>query len=453
MDNKQLAIIAVVAVVIIAIAAAFVVTGGSKDKDSGSDGYEYKFEFNQDVRFAVFGNVNGDDDIDQKDMDLLKDIVDGKVLFDKTKNAYADVNNDGVIDKKDIDALQKILDHEETTLYYWNVAAEVASIEWPLDKDKLKIAVHHMYPMDALAILGDYDKVVGVTQSAFGNSIVAEDRYPGIGTKIQNIGTPKDSPEKLASCGANLFITHASADYSKVQTLIDNGLDLQIIMLPMISAKSDIVSQYGGLLILGFILDDMEAAHKYVDWADGIEKKVADGVAKLNVDTQTFITPFISSSDNGTSIKLDTISPSGSIAGDVNTLMKLPMRSVNLVANGCPVVSLEWVYTVNPDVIFIIQFQNGSKTVEDVRNDLNEKAKIFENTDAYKNKQVYGVNFYNIANYFGISQLLLLASHIWPDVFSEEEGWEAMQYCYDNFSLYTDPDVKNMGNAQPYKMD
>jgi ABC-type Fe3+-hydroxamate transport system substrate-binding protein len=302
--------------------------------------------------------------------------------------------------------------------------------------------------------LGEYDKIIGTTQQAFSNSITAEDRYPGVGTKIANVGEPnKGSPETLAASGANLFIAPWYNDYSKLETLIKNGLDMQIIMLPITKVSADYVDQYGSLLILGFILDDMDKAHKYLDWADGIEKKVADGVAQLE-KKYTFISPFLSLSDSGATISLDSPYTNGSAPGDVYTLSKLPMRSVNLVVDsGCPDVSLEWVYTVNPDVIFIIQFQNGTKTVADVKEDFDKKAEVFKMTGAYTNKQIYGVNYYNIANYYGISQLLLMASYIWPDIFNEEEGWQTMQYCYENFSMYSNPDVKNMGNAQPYKMD
>lgn len=423
-------------------------------KDSTPTGYKYDFEYTDSIRLAVFGNVNGDDDIDQKDMTALKQILNGEVLFDKKKNAYADVNADGMIDSKDIDSLQKILNKEKTTLYYWDVEPKIASIQWPIDKANLKIATHHIYPIDALIILGEYDKIIGTTQQSFSNSITAEDRYPGIDSKIANVGEPnKGSPETLAASGANLFIAPWYNDYSKLETLIKNGLDMQIIMLPITKVSADYVDQYGSLLILGFILDDMDKAHKYLDWADGIEKKVADGVAQLD-KKYTFISPFLSLSDSGATISLDSPYTNGSAPGDVYTLSKLPMRSVNLVVDsGCPDVSLEWVYSVNPDVIFIIQFQNGTKTVADVKKDFDSKAEVFKMTGAYANKQIYGVNYYNIANYYGIPQLLLMASYIWPDIFSEEEGWQAMQYCYENFSMYSNPDVKNMGNAQPYKMD
>lgn len=463
-DKKVIIAVAVVVVIVIIAAAAVALSGDDDDKDSNNSNnggtttddnkrsFSYQFQYTDEVRLAVFGNVNGDDDINQDDLTLLQNIVDGKVLFDKTMNAYADVNADGVIDSKDIDALQKILNHEKTTLYYWDVEPKIASIQWPIDKDNLKIATHHIYPIDALIILGEYNKIIGTTNQSFGNSITAEDRYPGIGTKIVNIGEPnKGSPEKLAESGANLYIAPWYNDYSKLQTLINNGLDMQIIMLPITTTSAKFVDQYGSLLILGFILDDMDNAHKYIDWADGIEKKVAEGVAHLT-QQYTFISPFLSISEDSTSISLDCPSPDGSAPGDVYTLSKLPMRSVNIVDTGCPSVSLEWVYTVNPDVIFIIQFQNGSHSVDDVQSDFNKKAEVFKNTDAYAKKQIYGVNYYNIANYFGIPQLMLLASYIWPDIFSEEEGWEAMQYCYENFSMYSNPDVKNMGNAQPYKM-
>lgn len=455
MDNKILMIVlAIVAIVAVGGATVMMSNSDSNNNDEDIDNsYSYEFKYSDDVRFAVFGNVNGDDNIDEKDMVALKNILNGECLFDKTINAYADVNADGKIDKSDITALQKILNKEPTTLYYWDVEPKIASIEWPIDKTDLKIATHHVYPIDALIILGEYDNIIGTTDQSFRNSICAEDRYPGMGKTISNIGEPnKGSPEKLAASGANLFITPWYNDYSKLQTLIDNGLDMQIIMLPITRVSADYVDMYGALLTLGFILDDMDAAHKYLDWADAIEKKVADGVSKLD-ETYTFISPMVSVKDGSPSISLDASHSDGSTMGDVYTLCKLPMHEVNLIAaSGCPKVSLEWVYTVDPDVMFLIMFHNGEHSVDDVQKDFIKKAEVMNKTRAYEEKQIYGVNYYNIANYYGIPQLLLMASFIWPDIFSEEDGWEAMQYCYDNFSMYDNPDVKKMGNAQPYKL-
>ena len=61
------------------------------------------------------------------------------------------------------------------------------------------------------------------------------------------------------------------------------------------------------------------------------------------------------------------------------------------------------------------------------------------------------MNYYNIASCAGASELVLLSSYIWPSLFDEKVGWDYLQYYYDHFTMYDNADVKNMGNAIPFR--
>ena len=53
------------------------------------------------------GDVNTDGTIDEKDLQLLKDYLDGKVTFTSDNEKTADYNGDGSIDNKDVEELEK----------------------------------------------------------------------------------------------------------------------------------------------------------------------------------------------------------------------------------------------------------------------------------------------------------------------------------------------------------
>lgn len=455
MDNRTaIAAVAVVAVVIVIGCAAYFMLQDNGNNDGGDDSHSGEsipvtFEFNNEIRLAIFGNANGDDYLDQKDVDLLQSIIDGEIEYDPVQNCFADTNADGQLDQSDVDLLQKFVNKEEGTMHYYDAGQNIASIQYPLDGS---IAVYHVYPLDACIILGLYDDVVGMSNQGFLNSIGKDPaRYPGIGTTIKNIGTPHEDCEALISSGANVYIVPWDFDNSNIKTIVDaSGLDLQIVQLPMSSNGPDIVDQYGSLLMLGVMFQKEDRAYEYIEMIDGIQETITEGVSQIS-DRYTFITPF--TGDSNTEVSLDTSFTNGSMPGDVYTISKLPMDSVNLVVDsGCPTVSIEWVIATDPDVIFVILFDDYTHSVEDVQKELDEAAELFKDTTAYKNGMIFGVNYYNIANYAGIPTLPLLASMIWPDLFDEEESIQLLQEYYEKYTAYENPDVTQMGNALVYQM-
>ncbi len=453
MDSKTLyAIIGVVAIVAI-IGGALLVAGnpGNSNNDDLQEDGKVTFKFNNEIRLAVFGNADGNDHLDQNDIKTLEDIISGKQKYDSKKNCFADTNADGYLNNEDVILLKKLVNKEECELYYYNAASEVAKINYPLVG---KIATHHVYPLDACIILGIYDDVVGMSNQGFSNSVGRDaNRYPGIGTSIANIGTPHEDPQAFLSSGADILLSPWDADYSKLETIIKSGnLDTQIVKLPMSKNSAETVDQYASLLMLGVMTQKEEAAHKYIDYIDEIQKYINEKVSTMD-EKYTFITPFTSTKDGQTTIKLDSPYTNGSAPGDVYTISKLPMESANLVVDsGCPEVSLEWVYAQNPDAIFIIMFHDSSYTIDDIQKNFEQSAKVFEQTEAYKNGKVYGVNYYNIANYCGIPQLAVLAEYIWPELFDEEKCWNYLTQYFEEFTAYTDTSLEKLGSSIPYKL-
>ena len=64
--------VAVVAIVVIAGIGAVIALGG---EDGGKS---YGASLNQDSRLTIFGNANGDDYLDQRDVDAVKAIISGE---------------------------------------------------------------------------------------------------------------------------------------------------------------------------------------------------------------------------------------------------------------------------------------------------------------------------------------------------------------------------------------
>ena len=225
-------------------------------------------------------------------------------------------------------------------------------------------------------------------------------------------------------------------------------MNIQIVRLCMSQYYTTCADLYGSILMLGVMFQKEAEAEEFVAFADELLAYVND--SQKDLSSLTFISGY-DVTESG--LELDSSLTNGNAMGDVYTISKLPMVDVNVKeeSNYCPDVTMEWVLATNPDTIFVITFHTYAWTVQQHQDEINELAEYFKGTSAYDNGRIYSVNYYNIANYGGIPQLALLASYIWPDSFSEEVGWEYLQKYYDTWTKYANPDVTEMGNAQPYK--
>ena len=449
MNTNFIIVIAVVAILVGGGATYLITNSNDEDKEIVYDG---------NTRFAIYGNVNCDDYIDSKDVEIVKQLASDEIEFDKTKHRYADANTDGTIDDKDVEIVEKLADKQATTLHYVGLGG-VKSINYPLTGT---IASHHVYPLDALIILGLYDKVVGMTQQGFNNTVGKDTaRFPGVGTRIVNIGDAANDPEKLVATGAKSIIFGNDRNTTNLENFIRDtpSLDLQIVYLPMSMYYPDTPDLMGSILMLGFMYQAEERAHEYIDFVDGIQKDITDKAKDIATDL-TYMTPLLWSSGDEDAeldpneIEFDVIFDDGSMYGDVYTINKLLMRSVNPIgpAGEYFYSDLEKIIDTDPDTIFVIGFNTSKATPQQVQKNLDSAAKVLKDTDAYKNGRIYGVNYYNIANYAGVPTLPLLASFIWPDVFDRDDALDTLKEYYKEFTLYGDKDITTMGYCLAFQM-
>ena len=109
MNTNFIIVIAVVAILVGGGATYLITNSNDEDKEIVYDG---------NTRFAIYGNVNCDDYIDSKDVEIVKQLASDEIEFDKTKHRYADANTDGTIDDKDVEIVEKLADKQATTLHY-----------------------------------------------------------------------------------------------------------------------------------------------------------------------------------------------------------------------------------------------------------------------------------------------------------------------------------------------
>lgn len=157
LNTKAVVAVLVVAVIVVAGIGYYALSngGGGGDDPSTGDGVT-------DCHLWVYGNVNGDDYIDQNDIDLLERIIAGEaeevliVAYDgysatgvSQKISLADANMDGVLDEKDVQYIRDTISYmerysaavnngtldsfdEEFTLHYNNCDNVASTVHLPV---------------------------------------------------------------------------------------------------------------------------------------------------------------------------------------------------------------------------------------------------------------------------------------------------------------------------------
>lgn len=103
MDKKQIAVVIVVVIILIAAVSAIVATGGDKNKSSAT--LELLDE-NFSPTLEVYGNVNEDLVIDEKDVEVLENALKNGTA---SSLRLADANGNGKVDQKDVEYIKQII--------------------------------------------------------------------------------------------------------------------------------------------------------------------------------------------------------------------------------------------------------------------------------------------------------------------------------------------------------
>ena len=274
MDNKVIAVIVVVVLVAAGATGVFILT--KMDKDSG-DAYTIA------GALQVYGNADGDYKIDNSDVKLIQEIIDGnKSLSDYP---YADADRNGAVDQADVDLTNKIINKESCTVNVvstHSVESYVVSVKWPVTS-AIANGSANMLLMYSYAHIEDKIHGICYSSSSPPNSALFP-KFVGmtqIGTSTTKINldtvadVQKDHQVTLMLCDRT-----ASTLKTEEPKLVEMGIDVVRLNAACVEAK-DFQTQ---LLMIGFLFDSETACREIADWTEKTMKEIDDKLATLSAD-------------------------------------------------------------------------------------------------------------------------------------------------------------------------
>ncbi len=381
--------------------------------------------FAADFTLNIFGNANMDYIIDERDIAYIEDIIGGS----KEPTDLADADGDGNIDAHDAKMVSQIINGTEDHLRYINMNGEVAQVRHPLNK----IIIIYDSPAEVIRVLGAQDKVVGV------DSLIQEyPRYLSEFMDTPSIGSRNDCDvEKILELGPDAVIAHTAGSWGcpDLESKIEGkGIDVVRLGTPSDTTPS--------LMILAYMLDEVENATDYLKWQDNLLETVTERVANIPADKRPKV--FISMPGNITANRNTGYSKAVELAGGVNIAADVISGWENMY----PELDVEWVLKENPDVILGTATEGGYET-DDEKVLVNRYEEIeniigIKNTNAGKGNRIYVVHASFFQGPDSPLGVLYFAKWLYPDLFEDLNPQTAHQEYLDKFQ-HIDYDLNEQG--------
>jgi len=230
-----------------------------------------------DYTLGIFGNANMDNTIDEKDVEYVQSIIDGK--GDRTE--LADANNDSKIDEGDITQIESIIAGNEKTLTFKDDLNNSVTIKKPIERIAL---LHRLAGCQVMQLLNLEDKVVCVPQYVSDNKEIF--------SKLSQVRSYGDlwSPDWEV-------ITDSTPDTVFTYVYVDKGVYKESVIKDQTAkvAGTQIVAlcvMYcdrlpENMMKLGYIFNRKAEAQKFIDWYDGVNNMFKSKTQGLSADQKT----------------------------------------------------------------------------------------------------------------------------------------------------------------------
>lgn len=445
---KVFQIIIILAVAVIAVAAAAIIV---IDNDDDSDNSKEVTEIVTDDpnretaeangRLWILGNANMDDVLDEKDVEWIQKILDGKaneVVFNANLSEWsesarmADANNDGKINQEDIDKVNSLINATSSSakqvLYYVDVDGAVNSMHFPAST----VVSTYEQNTKQLVTLNAMSKCIGVDE---GSSKLSYLNGQFTDNYLISSSTRFD-PEATVIMGANpdIVVTGTRQWYCNdlEKALPSNRTTMDIVR---ISSWED-NNVLAGTLTLGFMLCLNEQAKEYVDWCDAILNEVEEKTSTLSDEEIVKVLVPRGEYDNW---KITFNGPrsgkyeTSEAAGAYNLIKdNLTSSSTNVV------VSEEWVLGLHDNLDQIVSIVYGGFDNASFKGYTN--AEYYNMTvEYYKDlTSAYGTQIHVLDNIVGqgttyIIGVIYMAKWFYPELFSDFDADALFQEFIDKF--------------------
>lgn len=252
MNSKLLAIIVAV---IVCVAGASVALLTFDNNDNTSD-------VEKTGRLMIFGNANNDDTIDEKDIDLIDNII-STGIWNKAENPYADADNSSKVDEDDVTFVHSMIDKTASSIYYLDVDGNVNSVVYPVNY----FITLGTYAANAAIELNLCDKVVGRNSS---KSWSESDFWKGI----------EDKPELGGgSTGVDIGLVSKLENKDAIFTKsggLENEADFETAGIDVVRLDFNSIDQISSILMMGYMTQAEERAHELANFYDDILDKATE---------------------------------------------------------------------------------------------------------------------------------------------------------------------------------
>ena len=405
-STKIIAIGVVAALCVVGAGAALMLLS---DDDRGSP--------KEEKNLLIFGNANNDNEIDNDDVALLKDIAAGE----SEATILSDANQDGKVDEKDVEMVEEIIalnkkikdgdDYEKMKVFYrypYGGTFYTGSVHYPLEKVCSVGTNVHL----TVKLVGGVDKIVcrsgGTVDSVVLGDVASK---PAISDSVFRIDL-----EQFSSYSGNLdaVITLDSLSY------VDNYAMIESSGIPVIRmSASDGFDSIEGILTIGFLLGKEQRSQAYADLYYEVFGYVEDAVKDLSEDERTTVLSvtmgYYISGTGSDYYGVTQIAGGNNIADWSETTKKLESTQE------------EWL--LNYDAEYIISVRSWGYGSDIASSNWDNYEKYFMHTNAHNDGNYVMIN----GNMPVLFRIAYIAAVLYPDLVSIDKVNEYHQKCIDDF--------------------
>lgn len=422
--NTKLIAVAVVAIVVVAAVAVVIVASGNDD----DDGVEIT------AQLRVFGNADGDYDIDNDDLEIIQDIADGKTSWDASANPLADADCGGSVDSADVELVQKIINGESCTIHNYNTCSTgdyIVETAWPCTS---ALATGSSNMLWLMTMAGMDDKVHGISYSS--SSPPDSTLFPAF-SKMTSIGSssttmPYESASNyITDYNVDVIIVERTASTVNKTTVEpvyeDAGVDV-VRVNPSCVEADDFLTE---LFMLGFLFQTMDKCVDIAEWWIQMQEYVDSELSSVEaVKAIACNGTYDSAKDRiwisaGNSDYKDLLVHAGATYAFGDSV------PAGTYSSGCYFSSTDtWLYNYDIDYIINIKTNDWYSGTVDIVSKYESCVGIFNQTEAYQAQHATVI----VGDAPIPIRLAYAAATMYPEVFSEEWADELNQEFFEKFT-------------------
>ena len=253
-----------IVVIVVAGAAAAIVISGDDDE---------KKDYKIDTKLEIYGNADGDDDIDSEDVELISQWIDAVKSDDadrqnelkKTINLdFADAKHDGTIDSDDVVQTKAIADGTATHLWFMDGIGKDRDMD--IGESITRVGCEYFTGVETMLILGQTDRIAAVDFAPWQylDFYFSDEEKKNI-SNLGNMNAPDyDAVNKLNLDVLLIFSASASYEAKQEKLVGTDVLYLGLYNPDLINTQSSSFVQ--GILKAGYIFGAVEKAEAYTEW-------------------------------------------------------------------------------------------------------------------------------------------------------------------------------------------